>query len=174
MRHRLNNRLREIAERANANRIVLFADDAQRLFEIEYEWLQEVHDELLRHGIALVDFPGRHAVCFAGRSHFFSLKASTNWLLVLWLKNSRSEAFLAPRTVPLACNRMTSALHQLAWNKPTRSFFCRALSTQVYGWQSKEALFGTPLSMRTVAQGLPGDAEIPMEYFHSRCGVHSD
>lgn len=56
MRHRLNNRLREIADRSNANRIILFADDAQRLFEIEYEWLQEVHDELRRHGIALVTF----------------------------------------------------------------------------------------------------------------------
>ena len=56
VRQRLGNRLREVAERSKANRIVLFADDAQRMFEIEYEWLQEVHDELRRHGVALVTY----------------------------------------------------------------------------------------------------------------------
>ena len=49
LRLRLNNRLREIAERVHSNRIVLFADDAQRLTEIEYAWLQEVYDAMRRH-----------------------------------------------------------------------------------------------------------------------------
>lgn len=53
-RARLNERIQELVERSGHNWMVLFADEAQRLDIIEYEWLRDVHDELERRGIRMI------------------------------------------------------------------------------------------------------------------------
>jgi hypothetical protein len=41
----------ELVDRSGHNWFVMFADEAQRLDVIEYEWLRDVHDELERRGV---------------------------------------------------------------------------------------------------------------------------
>lgn len=53
-RHRLIERIREMVDGSGYNRVVFFADEAQRLDVIEYEWLRDVHDALERKGIRML------------------------------------------------------------------------------------------------------------------------
>jgi hypothetical protein len=53
-RARLNERIRELVDRSGYNWFVMFADEAQRLGVIEYEWLRDVHDDLERCGIRMI------------------------------------------------------------------------------------------------------------------------
>ena len=55
-RTRLSERIAELVERSRYNIVVAFADEAQRLDTIEYEWLRDVHDELERAGIRMITF----------------------------------------------------------------------------------------------------------------------
>ncbi len=55
-RFRLNERLKELADSSGLNWVVFFADEAQRLDIIEYEWLRDVHDELERRGLRMITF----------------------------------------------------------------------------------------------------------------------
>jgi hypothetical protein len=53
-RARLIDRLCELVENSGHNWVVFFADEAQRLEVIEYEWLRDVHDKLERKGIRMM------------------------------------------------------------------------------------------------------------------------
>lgn len=53
-RSRLIDRLSELVEKSGHNWVVFFADEAQRLEVIEYEWLRDVHDKLERKGIRMM------------------------------------------------------------------------------------------------------------------------
>lgn len=53
-RARLIEKIEEMVDRSGHNWVVFFADEAQRLDIIEYEWLRDVHDELERHGIRMI------------------------------------------------------------------------------------------------------------------------
>ena len=53
-RAKLNDRIVELVDRSGYNWFVMFADEAQRLDVIEYEWLRDVHDELERRGIRMI------------------------------------------------------------------------------------------------------------------------
>ena len=50
MRILINERIKELVDNSGLNWVVFFADEAQRLDIIEYEWLRDVHDELERRG----------------------------------------------------------------------------------------------------------------------------
>ena len=55
------NFLCEKIDKSRQNLVIFFADEAQRLDIIEYEWLRDVHDELDRHGIRMMTFSvGQH------------------------------------------------------------------------------------------------------------------
>ena len=56
LRGRLIHKLRQLADKRGADRIVLFADEAQHLREIEYEWLRDLHDELEANELRLFTF----------------------------------------------------------------------------------------------------------------------
>jgi len=56
LRGRLVHKLRQVADARGDDRIVLFADEAQNLREIEYEWLRELHDELESNDLRLFTF----------------------------------------------------------------------------------------------------------------------
>ena len=55
-RTRLTNMLTGMVNRSGQNLLIVFADEAQRLEVIEYEWLRDVHDDLERRGIRMVTF----------------------------------------------------------------------------------------------------------------------
>lgn len=51
---RLAQFLQEIVKRSGHNRIVVFIDDAQRLHEIQFKWLMDIHNSLDSKGIDMV------------------------------------------------------------------------------------------------------------------------
>lgn len=53
-RRRLLERITELVDASGYNWFVIFADEAQRLKVIEYEWLRDVHDCLERKGIRMI------------------------------------------------------------------------------------------------------------------------
>ena len=53
-RSRLTDKIKELVDRTRYNLVIAFADEAQRLDIIEYEWLRDVHDELERAGIRMI------------------------------------------------------------------------------------------------------------------------
>jgi hypothetical protein len=53
-RLKLKQRIMELVDHSGYNWFVLFADEAQRLDIIEYEWLRDVHDELEYCGIRMI------------------------------------------------------------------------------------------------------------------------
>lgn len=55
-RSRLTDRIKELVDKTRYNLVIAFADEAQRLDIIEYEWLRDVHDELERAGIRMITF----------------------------------------------------------------------------------------------------------------------
>ncbi len=56
LRGRLVHKLRQVADNAGDDRVILFIDEAQNLREIEYEWLRDVHDDLENNGLRLFTF----------------------------------------------------------------------------------------------------------------------
>jgi len=52
-RDRLTKFLIERTESSGTNRVIMFIDDAQRLFEIQYGWLMDIYNELDNYGISL-------------------------------------------------------------------------------------------------------------------------
>jgi AAA domain-containing protein len=55
-RYRLINKLVDLLTASGQKRLVIFADEAQKLELDEYEWLREVHDELERKGFRMTTF----------------------------------------------------------------------------------------------------------------------
>ena len=55
-KRRLIQRLIELVTRSGQNLLIVFFDEAQRLFVEEYEWLRDVHDQLERRGIRMITF----------------------------------------------------------------------------------------------------------------------
>lgn len=53
-RAKLNDRIMELVDRSGYNWFVMFADEAQRLEVIQYEWLRDLHDELERRGVRMI------------------------------------------------------------------------------------------------------------------------
>lgn len=53
-RKRLIEKVAEMVDASGYNWVVFFADEAQRLQVIEYEWLRDVHDKLERKGIRML------------------------------------------------------------------------------------------------------------------------
>ena len=56
LRGRLLHKLRQVADNKGDDRVVLFADEAQNLREIEYEWLRDLHDEMESNALRLFTF----------------------------------------------------------------------------------------------------------------------
>jgi hypothetical protein len=73
LRGRLIHKLRQVAEQRGDPRIVLFADEAQNLREIEYEWLRDVHDELELQDLRLFVFLVGQPQLLAQKSAFQAL-----------------------------------------------------------------------------------------------------
>jgi len=60
-RWRLISYVQQKADAGKHNLVVFFADEAQRLSVVEYEWLRDLHDELERRGTRMITFlVGQH------------------------------------------------------------------------------------------------------------------
>lgn len=53
-RVRLIERICELVDRSSHNWVIFFADEAQRLESMEYNWLHDIHNDLERKGIRMI------------------------------------------------------------------------------------------------------------------------
>lgn len=164
LRIRLVNRLREIAERAKSNRIVLFVDDAQRLAQIEYEWLQEIHDTLARHRIALVSFLVGTPL-LRGQKSMFQSQGEDQIVARFMVDELPFRGLLSAQDCAtcLVAYDVTEDPPKSGWSY-TRFFLHKAFDSGLrLGDQGASAWDAFGDAHRQAR--LPGDVEIPMDYF---------
>lgn len=164
VRQRLNNRLREIAERSNANRIVLFADDAQRLFEIEYEWLQEVHDELRKNSVSLVTFLVGTPL-LRGQKSLFQSQGLDQLVARFMVDDLPFRGLLGAQDCATCMHSYDVTIEpaKSTWTY-TQFFLPKAFDAGLRLGNFGAAVWDAFVDAHHEAR-LPGDVEIPMEYF---------
>lgn len=164
VRQRLSNRLREIAERSNANRIVLFADDAQRLFEIEYEWLQEVHDDLRRHTVALVTFLVGTPL-LRGQKSLFQSQGLDQLVARFMVDDLPFRGLLSAQDCATCMHSYDVTVEPVrsGWTY-TQFFLPQAFDAGLRLGDLGALVWDAFVDAHHEAR-LPGDVEIPMEYF---------
>lgn len=168
VRARLSNRLREIAERFGSNRIVLFADDAQRLSEIEYEWLQEVYEGLAHHRIALISFLVGTPPLRGQKSLFQSSPVYEQIVARFMVDELPFRGLLSAQDVATCLHSYDVTEHppKSGWSY-TRFFLPKAVDAGLLLAEQGATLWDAFSDAHRQAH-LPGDVEIPMEYF-TRC-----
>lgn len=168
LRTRLHNRLREIADRHRSNRIILFADDAQRLAEIEYEWLQEVFEGLARHRIALITFLVGTPPLRGQKALFQSSPACEQIVARFMVDELPFRGLLSAQDVATCLHAYdaTQCPPASGWSY-VRFFLPRAVEAGLILAEQGATLWDAFVEAHRQAH-LPGDVEIPMEYF-TRC-----
>jgi hypothetical protein len=164
LRGRLVHKLRQVADIAGDDRVILFIDEAQNLREIEYEWLRDVHDELENNGLRLFTFLiGQHQL-LAQKSAF---QAQDKEQIVarfmieqLAFRGISSEA---------ECNAVINAYDDgefpasSGWSY-TRFYVPRAHSAGLRLAESGPRLWRAFEAAHVIAE-VDGPPEIPMKYF---------
>lgn len=164
LRGRLVHKLRQVADKTEDDRIILFVDEAQNLREIEFEWLRDVHDELESNGLRLFTFLiGQHQL-LAQKSAF---QAQDKEQIVarfmieeLAFRGISSEA---------ECTAVMDAYDQgefpasSGWSY-TRFFVPQAHSAGLRLAESGPRLWRAFEAAHVTAE-VDGAAEIPMKYF---------
>jgi hypothetical protein len=164
LRRRLTSRLREIAERAGSDRLILFADEAQVLRRIEYEWLRDAHNALRQHHIVLIVFlvgqpelRAQKSVFIAERQEQIVARFMVEDLAFRGLLNAQDCA-----TVLEGYDR-TQYPPASGWSY-TRFFLPKAYDAGLRLAQEGDTLWSLFVEAHRTAR-LPGDPEIGMEFF---------
>lgn len=164
LRGRLIHKIREVAEKSGDHRVVLFADEAQNLREIEYEWLRDVHDELEMHQLRLFVFLVGQPQLVAQKSAF---QAQGKEQIVS--RFMIEELHFQGITSAEACATCLSAYDRgdypqgSGWSY-TRFFLPQAHSAGLRMEQEAATLWDS-FEDAHIRANLSGDLEIPMKYF---------
>lgn len=164
-RDRLIEYLHELAQNSGQNRLVIFADEAQKLHEIQFGWLVDLYNDLDRLGV-------NTTVLLVGQPDLLHLRSAFETSRKMQivgrfmvhhhhfggLRNSRDvKACLA------GYDENSEHPEGSGWSF-TRYYFPVAYAS---GWrlaQEADTLWNVFQEVRT-EEKLPGKAEIPMQYF---------
>lgn len=164
LRARLSSKIREVAERRGDHRVVLFADEAQRMREIEFEWLRDVHDELalseLRLFVFLVGQPQLLAQKSAFQAQGQEQIVARFMVEELPFRGIRSVDDCA--TCLVAYDRGQHPPNS-GWTY-TRFFLAQAYEAGLRLANEANTLWNA-FEDAHIRAGLSGDLEIPMKYF---------
>lgn len=164
LRGRLIHRLRQVAESKGDARIVLFADEAQNLREIEYEWLREIHDDLENNDIRLFTFLVGQTPLLAQKS---ALQAQDKEQIVARFMVEelpfRGIASAAECSAVLKAYDLGEFPAASGW---TYTRFCLPLAWSA-GLRLEESggRLWSAFEDAHVKAGLDGNVEVPMKYF---------
>jgi len=164
LRGRLIHKIREVADKGGDHRIVLFADEAQNLREIEYEWLRDVHDELEMHELRLFVFLVGQPQLIAQKSAF-QAQGKEQIVSRFMIEELHFQGLMSAEacaTCLLAYDRGEYPLRS-GWNY-TRFFLPRAYSAGLRMEHEAMALWDC-FEDTHIRANLSGDLEIPMKYF---------
>jgi hypothetical protein len=164
-RDRLREFLYEKVEASRQDRLILFIDEAQKLHEHQYKWLMDLHNELDQLNVSLV-------VLLVGQDellHQYSAFTLANKAQIIGRFMVHQLAFRGLRTaeeIAVCLNGYdedSEYPRKSGWSF-TRYFYPAAFSD---GWRlahHANDLWQAFLIIRE-EQGIPGDMEIPMQYF---------
>lgn len=152
-------------EISGQNRIILFVDDAQRLFEIQYGWLMDIYNLLNRHGISLtVILVGQEELIHQKNAFIQSKKAQIiGRFMVHEYKFSGVKNITDIKTCLMGYDTVSEFPQSSGWSF-TRYFFPDAFSAGARIESCAEDLFSIYSSLRQ-EYGIKKPFEIPMEYF---------
>ncbi len=164
LRGRLLHKMRQVAEQKGDDRIVLFADEAQNLREVEYEWLRDLHDDLENNELRLFTFLVGQPQLLAQKS---ALQAQDKAQIVARFMVED----LAFRGITSAeqCAAVTAAYDKgeypdkSGWSY-TRFFLPRAHAAGLTLAESGQRLWEA-FEDAHVKADLEGPVEVPMKYF---------
>jgi hypothetical protein len=163
-RSRLNERIEEMVERSNQNLVVFFADEAQRLDIIEYEWLRDVHDELERNGIRMITLligqPG-----LLNQKSAFRLSRQTQIVSRFMIDELRFQGLCSVEDAATCLAGYDTALYPdgTSWTY-TRFFYPSAWADGMRLVNEATALWGAFLEAHKAAR-FKHELEVPMQYF---------
>lgn len=152
-------------EMSGHNRIILFFDDAQRLFEIQYGWLMDIYNLLNRYGISLtVILVGQEELIHQKNAFIQAKKAQIiGRFMVHEYKFNGIKNITDIKTCLQGYDVVSEFPQSSGWSF-TRYFFPEAFSAGTRMENCAEDLFSIYSSLRQ-EYGIKKPFEIPMEYF---------
>ena len=163
-RRRLIERLTEIVTRSRQNLLVLFFDEAQRLFVEEYEWLRDVHDQLERRGIRMITFLiGQQKLL--NQKNALRMQGETQIIARFMIDEMPFHGVRTADEAATCLNAYDEAVYPLDsdWSY-TRFFMPRAFNTGFRLVDQAGSLWSAFLSAHAAA-GFRFAMDIPMQYF---------
>jgi hypothetical protein len=154
----------EMADSMGRDWIVFFADEAQKLQVLEYEWLRDVHDTLERKGIRMITILVGQPQILAQKS---SLRQSQDTQIVLrfMVTEMRFGGLTTPEEVATCLNSYDQAHFPASSAWPyTRFFYPRAYSTGLRLVEQANAVWSA-FERAHEGAGFTHPLEIPMAYF---------
>lgn len=163
-RRRLTERIAELVDASGYNWFVIFADEAQRLEVMEYEWLRDVHDCLERKGIRMITL-------LVGQPQLLNQKTAfrqsnhTQIILRFMIAEMRFDGLADADTAATCLQGYDDAIHPPAtpWTY-TRFFFPQAYDNGFRLVDEALALWEAFQRAHNSAR-INVPMEIPMQYF---------
>jgi hypothetical protein len=164
LRGRLIHKIRQVAEQRQDHRVVLFADEAQNLREIEYEWLREIHDELEEKELRLFVFLVGQPQLLAQKSAF---QAQGKEQIVA--RFMIEELHFRGITSAEQCASCLRAYDRGEYPPKSGWTYTRFFLPQAYAaglrMETEAAMVWAAFEDAHIRAALSGDLEIPMKYF---------
>jgi hypothetical protein len=157
--------LLECGEASGQHRIVLFIDDAQRLFEIQYGWLMDIYNELDRAGISLTVILVGQTELIHQRSAFLQAKKAQiiGRFMVHEYKFTGIKSIHDIRACLIGYDSISEFPQDSGWSF-VRYFFPEAFETGFRLENCAEDILHAFAALRQ-EEGLLKAIEIPMQYF---------
>lgn len=163
-RRRLIERLTELVDDSDYNWFLMFADEAQRMGTVEYEWLRDVHDCLERKGIRMITLLVGQPQLLHQKTAFRQ-SSQTQIILRFMVGEMRFEGLSDPDGIATCLQGYDDAVFptDTDWTY-TRFFFPRAYEAG-FRLVDQAAMVWAAFRRADAQAGLAFAAEIPMQYF---------
>ncbi|MCE3602817.1 ATP-binding protein [Massilia sp. P8910] len=163
-RARLIERICELVDRSSHNWVVFFADEAQRLESLEYNWLHDVHNELERKGIRMITILVGQPQLLNRKSSFIQGR-ETQIVLRFMLDEMRFDGIRSPEDIATCLGGYDIACYPEGtdWTF-TRFYYPEAVANGMSLEHQAGPLWDAFLDAHNAA-GFGFDMEIPMQYF---------
>jgi hypothetical protein len=164
-RERLIKYLIHQGEISGHSRIILFMDDAQRLFEIQYGWLMDIYNLLYKYGITLtVILVGQEELMHQKNAFLQAKKAQIiGRFMVCQYKFNGIKSIVDIKICLKSYDTISEFPHDSGWSF-TRYYFPNAFAEGIRLESCAEDLFSAFTTLRQ-EYGIKKPFEIPMEYF---------
>lgn len=163
-RARLNERIMELVNRSGHNWFVIFADEAQRLDVIEYEWLRDVHDELERYGIRMITLLVGQPQLLNQKSAF-RLSRETQIVARFMIDELQFHGLLSADDVATCLAGYDEACFPVNSEWSYTRFFLPAAYSTGFRLVNQAAVLWDTFKTAHDAAGFSYDLQIPMQYF---------